>query len=88
MITRRTKIQLLIFVLITLLGVTLRRRPLRPARPARSSTTPTRSSPTSPSPAASSPAPRSPTAASASARSSELELTDEGVDVVLEIDND
>ena len=36
---------------------------------------------------ASSPAPRSPTAACASARSSKLELTDEGVDAYLDIDN-
>ena len=34
MITRRTKIQLLVFVLITLRRRELRRRPLRPARPA------------------------------------------------------
>ncbi len=33
MITRRTKLQLLVFAIITLVGVTLRRRPLRPPRP-------------------------------------------------------
>ena len=77
----------MVFVLITLVGVTLRRR-ATPASTGWSSTTPTPWSRTSPTPAASSPAPRSPTAGSRSARSRRSELTDRGVDVHLAVDND
>ena len=71
MITRRTKVQLLVFVLITLLGVSyVGARYARLDRLVVDDTT--RSWRTSRTPAASSPAPRSPTAGSASARSSKL----------------
>ncbi len=82
MITRRTKLQLLVFVVITLLGCQLRRRPVRPPRPAGPRRPPTRSSPTSRTPAASSPAPRSPTAASGSGGSASCSSPTTGVDVL------
>ena len=64
----------------------LRGGPLRPARPAGPRRLLHRGRALPRTPAASSPAARCPTAASGSARSSKLRLTDDGVDVYLDID--
>ena len=81
MITRRTKVQLVIFVDHHAARRHVRRRALRPARPLHRRPTPTRSPPTSATPAARSPAARSPTAVSRSGEVDRLVLTDDGVDV-------
>ena len=82
MITARTKKQLIVFVIMTLLGVTfVGARYARLDRLFYDSTYTVDA--TSTSPAASSPAPRSPTAASRIGQVSAMKLTDDGVDVIL-----
>ena len=85
-ITRRTKIQLVIFVIITLVGCLLRRRPLRPARPLRHrpAYTVTAHFPDSGGVFAGAEVTYRGVAVG---RVDRLELTDDGVDVDLEIDN-